>query len=122
MKRIFGIAAIIAGGVLALFFPDLEFGWFRGRPLGIVLVVIGGIELLESARGRRPKSLVEVLRDDLGPGSRNGARDEDRTGGRDDRGDRGRDDRDRDRDRGMVTEFDREVEREARKHRGHPDL
>ncbi|MFC9340725.1 hypothetical protein ACFT0G_08275 [Streptomyces sp. NPDC057020] len=69
MKRIFGIAAIIAGGVLALFFPDLEFGWFRGRPLGIVLVVIGGIELLESARGRKP-----------------------------------------------------EVDREARKHRGHPDL
>ncbi|MFF2302390.1 hypothetical protein ACFVVP_07770 [Streptomyces sp. NPDC058128] len=73
MKRIFGIAAIIAGGVLALFFPDLEFGWFRGRPLGIVLVVIGGIELLESARGRKP-------------------------------------------------EVDREVDREARKHRGHPDL
>ncbi|MEV7369961.1 hypothetical protein AB0O51_03585 [Streptomyces sp. NPDC090301] len=136
MKRILGIAAIIAGGVLALFFPDLEFGWFRGRPLGIVLVVIGGIELLEDVRGRRPKSLVEELRDDLGLGSRNGASDEDRTGdrdrgrvdrGRDDR-DRGRDDRDRDRnhDREMVTEFDREVdrevEREARKHRGHPDL
>ncbi|MFD7575086.1 hypothetical protein ACFV6U_31930 [Streptomyces sp. NPDC059810] len=120
MKRIFGIAAIIAGGVLALFFPDLEFGWFRGRPLGIVLVVIGGIELLESARGRKPKSLVEELRDDLGLGSRNGGRDEDRTGGRDDR------DRDRDRDREMAREFDREVEREvdreARKHRGHPDL
>ncbi|MFE6850074.1 hypothetical protein ACFVDH_04720 [Streptomyces sp. NPDC057674] len=107
MKRIFGIAAIIAGGVLALFFPDLEFGWFRGRPLGIVLVVIGGIELLESARGRKPKSLVEELRDDLGLGSRNGGRDRDL---------------DRDRDREMVREFDREVEREARKHRGHPDL
>ncbi|MFB7238333.1 hypothetical protein ACFCXK_26510 [Streptomyces sp. NPDC056269] len=124
MKRIFGIAAIIAGGVLALFFPDLEFGWFRGRPLGIVLVVIGGIELLESARGRKPKSLVEELRDDLGLGSRNGGRDEDRTGGR--TGGRDDRDRDRDRDREMAREFDREVEREvdreARKHRGHPDL
>ncbi|WP_329280988.1 hypothetical protein [Streptomyces sp. NBC_00691] len=52
MKRVFGLTAIVAGGVLALFFPDLEFGWFRGRPLGIVLVVIGGIELLESRRRR----------------------------------------------------------------------
>ncbi|MFJ2935404.1 hypothetical protein ACIO8G_21875 [Streptomyces sp. NPDC087219] len=52
MKRIFGLTAIVAGGVLALFFPDLEFGWFRGRPLGIVLVVIGAFELLERGRHR----------------------------------------------------------------------
>lgn len=121
MKRIFGLAAIIAGGVLALFFPDLEFGWFKGRPLGIVLVVIGGIELLESTRRRRPKGFVEELRADLGLGSRNRARDEGRDGisGRDH--ERGHE-RDRDRDREMVREFDQEVEREARKHRGGPEL
>lgn len=111
MKRIFGLAAIVAGGVLALFFPDLEFGWFKGRPLGIVLVVIGGIELLESTRRRKPKGLVEELRDDLGLGSRNRDMDPDR--------DR---DRDRDEDREMVREFDQEVEREARKYRDSPDL
>ncbi|MCB8902651.1 MULTISPECIES: hypothetical protein [unclassified Streptomyces] len=119
MKRIFGLAAIIAGGVLALFFPDLEFGWFRGRPLGIALVVIGGIELLESTRRRKPKGLVEELRDDLGLGARNRDGGEDRDEDRG--GSRGRD-RERDRDREMVREFDQEVEREARKHRGHPDL
>ncbi|MGW1544699.1 hypothetical protein ACWCPM_31535 [Streptomyces sp. NPDC002309] len=115
MKRIFGLAAIVAGGVLALFFPDLEFGWFRGRPLGIALVVIGGIELLESTRRRKPKGFVEELRDDLGLGSRNRDRYEDRDGSR------GRD-RERDRDREMVREFDQEVEREARKYRDYPDL
>ncbi|MFE1961327.1 hypothetical protein [Streptomyces sp. NPDC059479] len=93
MKRIFGLAAIVAGGVLALFFPDLEFGWFKGRPLGIVLVVIGGIELLESTRRRKPKGFVEELRDDLGLGSRNRDRDEDRGGSRGG-------DRERDRDTG----------------------
>jgi hypothetical protein len=82
MKRIFGLAAIVAGGVLALLFPDLEFGWFEGRPLGIVLVVLGGIELLESTRRRKPKGLVEELRDDLGLGSRNRDRYEDRDGSR----------------------------------------
>ncbi|MEU7700153.1 hypothetical protein ACF064_24440 [Streptomyces sp. NPDC015492] len=110
MKRIFGLAAIVAGGVLALFFPDLEFGWFRGRPLGIALVVIGGIEILESTRRRRPKGVVEELRDDFGPGARHRDRNEVRGG-----------DRERDRDRETVREFDREVEREARKYRDYPD-
>ncbi|MFJ7987854.1 hypothetical protein [Streptomyces sp. NPDC096351] len=108
MKRILGLAAIVAGGVLALFFPDLEFGWFRGRPLGIALVVIGGIEILESTRRRRPKGVVEELRDDLGPGARLRDRNEVRGG-------------DRERDRETVREFDREVEREARKYRDYPD-
>ncbi|MER7762631.1 hypothetical protein [Streptomyces sp. NPDC097619] len=106
MKRVFGVAAILAGGVLALFFPDLEFGWFEGRPFGVVLVVLGVIELAESTRRRKPKGIVEELREDFGLS-----------------GSRGRDaDRERDRDREMRREFDREVEREARKHRDHPGL
>jgi uncharacterized membrane protein HdeD (DUF308 family) len=55
-QQVLGAVLIIAGGVLALFFPDLEFFWFRGRPLGVVLVVVGAIDLLTArpgdARGR----------------------------------------------------------------------
>ncbi|MEV5354486.1 hypothetical protein ACIPM2_05540 [Streptomyces sp. NPDC086081] len=75
MKRVFGLAAIVAGAVLALFFPDLEFGWFEGRPFGLILIVLGGIELWESTRRRKPKGIVEELREDLGIGS---SRDRDR--------------------------------------------
>ncbi|MFE7302192.1 hypothetical protein [Streptomyces sp. NPDC057579] len=95
MKRIFGLAAIIAGAVLAIFFPDLEFGWFKGRPFGVILVILGGIEMLESMRGRKPKGIVEELRDDLGIGS---SRDRDRDRGGDQDGGRDRD-RERGRDR-----------------------
>ena len=49
-----GVAVIVVGGVLALFFRDMEFLWFRGGPLGVVLVLVGILELAESARrGRR---------------------------------------------------------------------
>lgn len=52
-KRMLGITLVGAGAVLAAFFPDLEFIWFRGRPLGIVLVIVGAFELAESlGRGR----------------------------------------------------------------------
>ncbi|EGX56099.1 hypothetical protein SZN_29605 [Streptomyces zinciresistens K42] len=90
--------------MLALFFPDLEFGWFQGRPLGIALVVIGAIDLLEAVRPRKPKGFVEELRDKFGLGPRN-------------RG-RGRED---DRDRELEREFDQEVEREG-KYRDYRDL
>ncbi|MDT9595115.1 hypothetical protein RDV89_18655 [Nocardioides zeae] len=49
-----GVALVAAGAVLALGFPDAELGWFEGRPLGIVLVVVGVIDLVEGLwrRGR----------------------------------------------------------------------
>ncbi|MER8221545.1 hypothetical protein ABTZ58_13330 [Streptomyces sp. NPDC094143] len=106
MKRVFGLAAIVAGAVLAVFFPDLEFAWFEGRPLGLILIVLGGIELWESTRRRKPKGIVEELREDLGIGSSRNR------GG----------DRERDQDREGRREFDREAEREAPKHRDHPDV
>lgn len=97
MKRVFGLIGIVAGAVLFLFFRDLEFGWFKGGPLGVILMVLGVIELLESTRRRKPKGLVEELRDDLGLGS-----------ARDRGGDRYRDDyRDRDSDRDGRRERDR---------------
>ncbi|MFG2173788.1 hypothetical protein ACGFMO_20870 [Streptomyces niveus] len=52
-KRVLGISLVGAGAVLAAFFPDLEFIWFRGRPLGIVLIVVGAFELAESLRRGR---------------------------------------------------------------------
>jgi hypothetical protein len=51
-----GIGLIAAGAVLALFFRDLEFFWFRGGPLGIVLIIIGAIDLFEAYRRFRAAS------------------------------------------------------------------
>ena len=34
---------MIVGLVLLLFFRDSEFWWFRGQPLGIVLLILGVI-------------------------------------------------------------------------------
>ncbi|MFF5566313.1 hypothetical protein ACFY7Z_07085 [Streptomyces sp. NPDC012623] len=120
MKRVFGLAAIVAGAVLAIFFADLEFGWFKGRPLGLILLVLGGIELLESTRRRKPKGLMEELREDFGiRSSRDRDRDRDRDRYRDDDRDRDRyreGDRDRyrdgDRDRDRYREDDRDRYRE----------
>lgn len=51
----------------------------QGRPFGVILAILGGIELLESLRGRKSKGIVEELRDDFGIGSsRNRDRDRDR--------------------------------------------
>lgn len=48
-----GLALIVAGAVLALAFGDTELGWFRGRPLGVVLVVVGLIDVFDGYRKRR---------------------------------------------------------------------
>lgn len=48
-----GVVLFIAGAVLALAFPDTEFFWFQGRPLGVVLAIVGAIDLAEALfRGR----------------------------------------------------------------------
>jgi hypothetical protein len=43
-------AAVIAGVVLLLFFPDTEFLWFRGQPLGIVLLIVGVVGVASALR------------------------------------------------------------------------
>lgn len=49
-----GIVLVVVGLVLALGFADTEFWWFRGRPLGVVLVVVGVVDVAEGWwRGRR---------------------------------------------------------------------
>lgn len=52
MKILIGLVLLIGGLVLAFAFPDAEFFWFRGRPLGIVLALIGAFDLFEATRKR----------------------------------------------------------------------
>ncbi|MFD5318428.1 hypothetical protein [Streptomyces sp. NPDC127098] len=52
-----GGALVVGGGLLRLFGGDLELGWFEAHPLGVVLMLAGGVQLLDGAwrltRGRR---------------------------------------------------------------------
>ncbi|GAA2265121.1 hypothetical protein GCM10010368_36350 [Streptomyces roseiscleroticus] len=48
-RTLLGITLVAVGAVLALFFRDLEFLWFRGGPLGLVLVLLGVLDLAESS-------------------------------------------------------------------------
>ena len=43
MNLVADAALMIVGLVLLLFFRDSEFWWFRGQPLGIVLLILGVI-------------------------------------------------------------------------------
>lgn len=47
-RRLAGPAMVAIGAVLALAFPDLRFFWFQGRPLGLLLVVLGALEIAET--------------------------------------------------------------------------
>lgn len=79
-KLALGLALIIFGLVLRLFFPDTELLWFRGEPLGLVLILVGVIDVFQALRPRRrskPKGILGELADDLGISSR-GRRREDR--------------------------------------------
>jgi len=48
-----GTLLVLVGVVLALVYPDAEFGWFQGRPLGVVLVVLGVVDLYQGVNERR---------------------------------------------------------------------
>ncbi|MDQ6522724.1 hypothetical protein RB608_03885 [Nocardioides sp. LHD-245] len=48
-----GVVLVGAGLILALGFPDTELGWFEGRPLGVVLGIIGVVDLGEAVLRRR---------------------------------------------------------------------
>lgn len=45
-----GLLLILAGAGLWLFARDTEFLWFRGGPLGVVLVVVGALDVVSSLR------------------------------------------------------------------------
>lgn len=45
MTRIaLGVVLVLVGALLALVLPELRFLWFEGRPLGILLVIVGVVE------------------------------------------------------------------------------
>lgn len=48
-----GVVLVVAGAVLALAFPDAEVFWFQGRPFGVVLAIVGAIDLAEAFSRRR---------------------------------------------------------------------
>ncbi|GAA1530590.1 hypothetical protein [Brevibacterium picturae] len=70
-KTILGLALLVAGAVLAIFFWELRFAWFQGGPIGLVLIALGVLDLWEAQRrkkGHRPQGLLQELRNDiLGP-------------------------------------------------------
>ncbi|WP_375000354.1 hypothetical protein [Aeromicrobium sp. CTD01-1L150] len=47
-----GLLLLVTGAVLALGFADAEFLWFTGRPLGIVLVLLGAFDVYQGLRAR----------------------------------------------------------------------
>lgn len=51
----FGVLLVVAGAALWLFARDTEFFWFRGGPLGAVLVVVGVIDIVSALRTDRRK-------------------------------------------------------------------
>lgn len=65
MRGKLGFVLIPAGLVLAVFLPNLEVFWFTGRAFGILLVALGAYELFEHRGGRRPKGIIEDLRDEI---------------------------------------------------------
>lgn len=48
-----GILLVIGGGCLWLFARDAEFFWFRGGPLGVVLVIVGIFDVANALRTDR---------------------------------------------------------------------
>lgn len=67
-RAILSLVVIAAGAVLAIFLWELRFLWFQGGPIGIALIILGGLDLWDSyrrGRGKAPHGLLEELRDDL---------------------------------------------------------
>ncbi len=50
LAAVFGVLLVVAGATLWLFARDTEFFWFRGGPLGVVLVVVGMIDVVGAWR------------------------------------------------------------------------
>ncbi|MEV7429262.1 MULTISPECIES: hypothetical protein [unclassified Nocardioides] len=52
-QLVIGLCLVGAGAVLALGYPETEVLWFRGRPLGTVLGIIGLVDVGEAFVRRR---------------------------------------------------------------------
>ncbi|GAA3235178.1 hypothetical protein GCM10017691_32360 [Pseudonocardia petroleophila] len=62
-KTMLGAVLVGAGLVLALVLPELRYLWFEGRPLGILLAVIGAFELFDGYRRERSGKDVDAGRE-----------------------------------------------------------
>ncbi len=54
-----GTLLVVVGIVLALGFADAEFLWFTGRPLGVVLVIVGVFDVVQGVREHRKQPAGE---------------------------------------------------------------
>ncbi|WP_017571020.1 hypothetical protein [Nocardiopsis halotolerans] len=53
-RILLGVTLVVVGAVLALFFWNTDFFWFRGGPLGVLMLVVGVFEVGEQLwRARR---------------------------------------------------------------------
>ncbi|RDI26932.1 hypothetical protein DEU38_108167 [Rhodococcus sp. AG1013] len=50
LAAVFGVLLIVVGAALWLFARDAEFFWFRGGPLGVVLGLVGVIDVVSARR------------------------------------------------------------------------
>ncbi|MBT2364794.1 hypothetical protein J7E88_05535 [Streptomyces sp. ISL-10] len=68
-KKILGIVFIAAGAVLAVFFWDVHVKWFQGGHVGLLLILLGVMDLWEdyrSSKGKKSKSIMDELREEIG--------------------------------------------------------
>ncbi|QNG20273.1 hypothetical protein G4H71_12965 [Rhodococcus triatomae] len=49
-EPVIGVILIVGGAGLWLFARDTEIFWFRGGALGVVLMIVGALDLLNSRR------------------------------------------------------------------------
>lgn len=79
-SRFISLVTLSGGVLLSIFGWDWRWLWFQGGPLGLVLVAVGGAELLVGKVSRRPradgwpKRLVEEVCDALGVNPNSGER------------------------------------------------
>lgn len=77
---VLGIALIVAGGIMALFW-NVQIGWFQCGPFGLLIAVLGAVDVFEGSRrakGKKPKSLLDDFREDFG-GGKSRSNDDDRS-------------------------------------------
>lgn len=78
-QTVLGVALIIAGGIMAIFW-NVQIGWFQCGPFGLLIAVLGIVDLFEGsqrAKGKKPKRLWDDFRDDFG-GGKSRSNDDDR--------------------------------------------
>lgn len=68
IKIFLGLALAVIGATLSIFFWDLEYGWFQGGPLGVLLLLVGLFEVGEELWRSRGRTHTRVDGGGRGPG------------------------------------------------------